>query len=210
MLRWHYRSRHESLIAVSNHEFYDNRLVLFPSPDAQREETGLHFRHDAGNCYERGNRKRFNAGEAGIVADAVMEHMHRRPNLTLGVAAFNLSQARRIEDLPAVRRVRDSRRPEGIRAGRRLPVRGSRRRRAARSRPHRRSSGRLGRVLHRPRGRRPPPAGTVPTGYRVRRRDLPQCAVGPRPGPPPATGPGRSWLDNPPHLEHRLVHASAA
>ena len=98
MLRWHYRSRHESLIAVSNHEFYDNRLVLFPSPDAQREETGLHFRHDAGTCYERGNRKRFNAGEAGIVADAVMEHAQRRPNLTLGVAAFNLSQARRIED----------------------------------------------------------------------------------------------------------------
>ena len=31
-LRWHYRSRHESLIAVSNHEFYDDRLVVFPSP----------------------------------------------------------------------------------------------------------------------------------------------------------------------------------
>lgn len=66
MLRWHYRSRHESLIAVSNHEFYDNRLVLFPSPDAKREETGLHFRHEAGTCYERGVRKRFNAGEARL------------------------------------------------------------------------------------------------------------------------------------------------
>ena len=107
MLRWHYRSRHESLIAVSNHEFYDNRLVLFPSPDAQREETGLHFRHDAGTCYERGNRKRFNAGEAGIVADAVMEHARRRPNLTLGVAAFSLSQARRIEDEVEIRRRAD-------------------------------------------------------------------------------------------------------
>ena len=107
MLRWHYRSRHESLIAVSNHEFYDNRLVLFPSPDAQREETGLHFRHEAGTCYERGNRKRFNAGEAGIVADAVMKHAQRRPNLTLGVAAFNLSQARRIEDEVELRRRAD-------------------------------------------------------------------------------------------------------
>ncbi len=104
MLRWHYRSRHESLIAVSNHEFYDNRLVLFPSPDAQREEAGLHFRHDAGTCYERGNRKRFNAGEAGIVADAVMKHARRRPSLTLGVAAFSLSQARRIEDEVELRR----------------------------------------------------------------------------------------------------------
>ena len=107
MLRWHYRSRHESLIAVSNHEFYDNRLVLFPSPDAHRDETGLHFHHDADTCYERGNRKRFNAGEARIVADAVMGHVQRRPNLTLGVAAFNLAQARRIEDEVELRRRAD-------------------------------------------------------------------------------------------------------
>ena len=107
MLRWHYRSRHESLIAVSNHEFYDNRLVLFPSPDAQREEAGLHFRHDAGTCYERGNRRRFNAGEAGVVAEAVMEHARQRPGLTLGVAAFSLSQACRIEDEVELRRRED-------------------------------------------------------------------------------------------------------
>ncbi len=31
MLKWHYRSRHESLIAVSNQEFYDNKLMIFPS-----------------------------------------------------------------------------------------------------------------------------------------------------------------------------------
>ena len=43
MLRWHYRSRHESLIAVSNYEFYDNELVVFPSPDHAREYTGLFF-----------------------------------------------------------------------------------------------------------------------------------------------------------------------
>ena len=36
MLRWHYRSRHESLIAFSNSEFYDNRLVVFPSPHPTR------------------------------------------------------------------------------------------------------------------------------------------------------------------------------
>src|SRR5690349_5808723 len=33
MLRWHYRSRHQSLINLSNQEFYDNRLVVFPSPE---------------------------------------------------------------------------------------------------------------------------------------------------------------------------------
>jgi len=31
-LRWHYRSRHDSLIAFSNNEFYRNRLLVFPSP----------------------------------------------------------------------------------------------------------------------------------------------------------------------------------
>ena len=30
-LRWHYRSRHEALIAFSNAEFYEGRLVTFPS-----------------------------------------------------------------------------------------------------------------------------------------------------------------------------------
>ena len=107
MLRWHYRSRHESLIAVSNHEFYDNRLVLFPSPDAKREETGLCFRHDTGTCYERGAHKAFNTGEARVVADVVMEHARQKPNLTLGVAAFSFSQARRIEDEVELRRRED-------------------------------------------------------------------------------------------------------
>ncbi|MCA9579894.1 MAG: DNA2/NAM7 family helicase, partial [Myxococcales bacterium] len=31
-LDWHYRSRHESLIAFSNHHYYQNRLLTFPSP----------------------------------------------------------------------------------------------------------------------------------------------------------------------------------
>ena len=33
-LRWHYRSRHGSLIAFSNREFYDSDLIVFPSPAA--------------------------------------------------------------------------------------------------------------------------------------------------------------------------------
>ena len=32
-LLWHYRSKHESLIAFSNSEYYDNKLMTFPSPD---------------------------------------------------------------------------------------------------------------------------------------------------------------------------------
>ena len=32
MLKWHYRSRHESLIDFSNHHFYQNQLIIPPSP----------------------------------------------------------------------------------------------------------------------------------------------------------------------------------
>ena len=91
MLRWHYRSRHESLIAVSNQEFYGNRLVVFPSPDAERGEVGLHFHHLPGTVYDRG-RSRANALEAEAVARAVMEHAKSSPHLTLGVAAFSTAQ----------------------------------------------------------------------------------------------------------------------
>ena len=107
MLRWHYRSRHESLITVSNHEFYENRLMIFPSPDAQRKEVGLQFRCDPENYYERGAGRSFNSGEARTVAGAVMEHARTQPDLTLGVAAFSIAQARRIEDELEILRRRD-------------------------------------------------------------------------------------------------------
>lgn len=104
-LRWHYRSRHESLITVSNHEFYDNKLVVFPSPDAGKKESGLRFQHGPDNLYDRGG---MNVAEARKVAAAVMEHAGNSPDLTLGVVAFNLKQARRIADELEILRRRDA------------------------------------------------------------------------------------------------------
>ena len=104
MLRWHYRSRHESLITVSNHEFYDNRLMVFPSPDAAKEEVGLAFRHDPDAFYEGHG---INSAEAKKVAHAVMKHAREQPELTLGVAAFSVAQARRIDDELYILRRRD-------------------------------------------------------------------------------------------------------
>ncbi|HKH45842.1 MAG TPA: AAA domain-containing protein, partial [Thermoanaerobaculia bacterium] len=97
-LRWHYRSRHESLIAVSNRLFYENRLVVFPSPDLGREAHGLVFHHLPDTFYEPGSTRRRNRGEAQAVARAVLEHARTRPELSLGVAAFNLSQAQAVLD----------------------------------------------------------------------------------------------------------------
>jgi very-short-patch-repair endonuclease len=97
MLRWHYRSRHESLITVSNHEFYEDRLVVFPSPDKGREDVGLVYHYLPDTVYDRGG-ARSNVGEAKRVAEAVMEHARNRTHLTLGVAAFSVAQMQAIED----------------------------------------------------------------------------------------------------------------
>ena len=97
MLRWHYRSRHESLIAVSNREFYENGLVVFPSPDSSRESIGLRYHHLPDTQYDRG-RSSTNRKEAAAVAAHVMEHARRSPGLTLGVAAFSSAQREAIED----------------------------------------------------------------------------------------------------------------
>ena len=107
MLRWHYRSRHESLITVSNHEFYGNRLVVFPSPDKGQEASGLSLQHGPEWLYRRGRGGRVNVKEAQVVAQAVMAHARSSPELTLGVAAFSISQARRIEDEVELLRRRD-------------------------------------------------------------------------------------------------------
>jgi very-short-patch-repair endonuclease len=91
MLRWHYRSRHESLITVSNHEFYDDKLIIFPSPGCNPNATGLSFNYLSDTHYDRG-RTRSNPEEAKIVAEAVMKHACECPDLTLGVAAFSTAQ----------------------------------------------------------------------------------------------------------------------
>jgi very-short-patch-repair endonuclease len=106
MLRWHYRSRHESLIALSNREFYDNRLMIFPSPDHERSELGLVFHHLPDAVYDAG-RSRKNVREAAALADAVMEHARQSPQLSLGVAAFSIPQSEAIRDEVERRRRED-------------------------------------------------------------------------------------------------------
>jgi len=108
MLRWHYRSRHDSLIAVSNNEFYDNRLVVFPSPGSNETARGLRFHHLPNTAYDRG-KTRSNPDEAKAVAKAVFEHAKSYPELTLGVVAFSTAQRDAIElQLELLRRVDSS------------------------------------------------------------------------------------------------------
>nr|WP_246740009.1 DUF3320 domain-containing protein [Bradyrhizobium aeschynomenes] len=97
MLNWHYRSKHQSLIAVSNKQFYDNRLFIVPSPYDAVAGMGLKFNYNPDAHYERGS-SRTNPREARIVAEAVMRHARDVPERSLGVATFSVAQRQAIQD----------------------------------------------------------------------------------------------------------------
>ena len=91
MLEWHYRSRDPSLIRVSNAEFYENNLVLLPSPLEHDENYGLKFRRVDG-FYSRGS-TRTNKVEAQAVVKAMAQHAKDWPDHSLGVVTFSKAQA---------------------------------------------------------------------------------------------------------------------
>jgi very-short-patch-repair endonuclease len=92
-LRWHYRSRHESLIAFSNKAFYDSNLVVYPSPHRESSEFGVKFvRVPRGRFVEQRNIE-----EAEVVVLAIEHHMLHRPDESLGVVSMNAKQADQIE-----------------------------------------------------------------------------------------------------------------
>jgi len=63
MLRAHYRSRDDALIAFSNAYFYDGRLIAFPDAWGDRPESGVRFEFVADAVYGRG-KSRANPAEA--------------------------------------------------------------------------------------------------------------------------------------------------
>lgn len=106
-LSWHYRSRHESLIAFSNHRYYGGGLVTFPSPVTEDSAVSFHF---VGGQYEKGG-ARINQPEArALVADLVARLKSpgfRQSGLTIGVVTFNSEQQGLIEDLLDAERRKD-------------------------------------------------------------------------------------------------------
>jgi len=96
-LRWHYRSRHEGLIAFSNHRFYDDTLITFPAAKAQNDTLGVKLIHVPDGIYDRGG-KRDNPKEAEKVADLIFEHFRLYPKKTLGVVTFSIAQMETVEE----------------------------------------------------------------------------------------------------------------
>lgn len=96
-LLWHYRSRHESLIAFSNSRFYENKLLTFPSVNDR--ESKVHLVHVDG-VFDRG-KTRTNKGEAQAVVQEI-QRRYKDPELSkqsIGIVTFNISQQHLIDDL---------------------------------------------------------------------------------------------------------------
>ncbi|MBG1269322.1 AAA domain-containing protein [Nostoc sp. WHI] len=103
-LKWHYRSKHESLIAFSNQNFYDSELLTFPNP-AKNPNLGVHFKYVPEGIYTPGDSGQYNIREAQTVAELTIQHCleHCREHqdlseLSLGIIALNESQAETIRD----------------------------------------------------------------------------------------------------------------
>lgn len=93
-LKWHYRSRHESLIAFSNREFYGNDLYTFPSPDAMCSMVKWVL---VEGYYDRG-KTRQNAAEASAIVKEI-EHRLETGKQSIGVVTFSVVQQSLVEDL---------------------------------------------------------------------------------------------------------------
>jgi hypothetical protein len=96
-LQWHYRSRHESLIAFSNRNYYENRLFTYPSPGALVSKVTSEY---VEGSYERGGTKQ-NRKEAEAVVAEIIRRLSDTElrKLSIGVVTFSSVQQTLIEDL---------------------------------------------------------------------------------------------------------------
>lgn len=117
MLKWHYRSRDPSLMRVSNAEFYENGLVLPPSPLERDPAYGLIFTRVDG-AYDKGGR-RDNRREGEALVARVAEHARLTPDLSLGIVTFSAAQKNTVTELLELARRTDLALDALLREGRR-------------------------------------------------------------------------------------------
>ena len=96
-LLWHYRSKHESLIAFSNSEYYGNQLLTFPSHDNIESKVSL-VRVEG--FYDKG-KSRQNKWEAQAVVTEIARRLEDESlrKRSIGVVTFSAVQQTLVEDL---------------------------------------------------------------------------------------------------------------
>lgn len=92
----HYRSKHESLIAFSNINYYENKLLTFPSADDLHRKVQYHY---VPGFYDKG-KTRTNKFEADAIVQFVKEHFENetKSKFSIGVVTFSQTQQTLIED----------------------------------------------------------------------------------------------------------------
>ena len=96
-LLWHYRSRHESLIAFSNREFYENKLYTFPSVN-DRERKVTFVKTDG--IFDRGKTRQNKVEAEAVVNEIIGRYRNEAERAhSIGVVTFNISQKNLIEDM---------------------------------------------------------------------------------------------------------------
>ena len=99
LLKWHYRSRSESLISFSNYHIYDNRLNTFPASNTEDDKVSLKLVKGKNAFYDKGKSKT-NAGEAHAVVDEIFSRLKEEGSTgSIGVVTFSSVQANLISDL---------------------------------------------------------------------------------------------------------------
>lgn len=96
-LNWHYRSRHESLIAFSNQHYYENKLNTFPAAK-NSPLLGVHFEFVPNAVLDR--KTRTNAAEADAIVAYVAQMLAdpAQARRSIGIVTFNIAQCELIQD----------------------------------------------------------------------------------------------------------------
>jgi transcription elongation GreA/GreB family factor len=100
MLRWHYRSQHESLIMFSNHHFYEKQLIIPPACE-RAGKSGVSWHYVPDGTFSGGT----NPIEADVVVKYIVSHVYEESQkplgrqASIGVVAMNMAQQAVIEDL---------------------------------------------------------------------------------------------------------------
>lgn len=105
-LTGHYRSRHESLIAFSNHQYYQNSLTTYPCADTR--ETAVVW-HRVEGLYSRGTARNNPIEAQALVAEVVRRLKDPElQKLSIGIVTLNSEQQQLIENLLDDERRKDS------------------------------------------------------------------------------------------------------
>lgn len=109
-LNWHYRSRHEALIAFSNEHYYSNRLCTFPAA-ASSPRLGVKFVFVPNGIFSKtGKGPRVNEVEAKALVDYICTEVRKADyrKRSIGVVTFSQPQQKLILEMLEERRGQDA------------------------------------------------------------------------------------------------------